>query len=582
MTIRRLRRARVTLLLAAVLSLMAAAPAADDTAASGGAGGGAAMANRVVEWSLVSGKDYADPFNDVQLDVEVTAPDKTIRRIPAFWDGKQVWRVRYSSPQVGTHSWKSICSDAGNADLNGKEGAISIAPYVGDHPLYQHGFIRVSSDKRHLTYADGTPFFWLGDTWWMGLCKRLGWPEEFQQLTADRKQKGFTVIQIVAGLYPDMHPFDPRGANEAGYPWETGYARIHPEYWDAVDRRLAYLVDQGMVPCIVGAWGYFMSWMGVEKMEQHWRYIIARYGAMPVVWCAAGEANLPWYLAKGFPYDARAQVTQWTTVMRYIKANDPYHRLLTIHPTGIGRLSARHATDDAELLDLDLLQTPHGQREAVAPTVATMQTSYADHPVMPVINGEASYEMLGDTLPTAWTRQMFWLCMTNGAAGHTYGANGIWQLNRRGQPHGPSPHHPPGSNGYGIIPWDEAMHLPGSSQVGLGKRLFERFDWQSFQPHPEWSAYEADSAPGAPPRPTYGPFAIGSDAVRLIYVPEHCRTAVSGLAAHASYRGQIVDPVSGATTELGAITPDAAGSWSVPAPDRADAKDWVLILERQP
>ena len=30
------------------------------------------------------------------------------------------------------------------------------------------------------------------------------------------------------------------------------------------------------------------------------------------------------------------------------------------------------------------------------------------------------------------------------------------------------------------------------------------------------------------------------------------------------------------------ITPDAAGSWSVPAPDRADAKDWVLILERQP
>ena len=34
---------------------------------------------------------------------------------------------------------------------------------------------------------------------------------------------------------------------------------------------------------------------------------------------------------------------------------------------------------------------------------------------------------------------MFWLCMMNGAAGHTYGANGIWQCNRKGQPHGASP-----------------------------------------------------------------------------------------------------------------------------------------------
>ena len=42
----------------------------------------------------------------------------------------------------------------------------------------------------------------------MGLVKRLGWPEDFQLLTADRISKGFAVIQIVAGLYPDMPPFD--------------------------------------------------------------------------------------------------------------------------------------------------------------------------------------------------------------------------------------------------------------------------------------------------------------------------------------------------------------------------------------
>jgi len=31
-------------------------------------------------------------------------------------------------------------------------------------------------------------------------------------------------------------------------------------------------------PCIVGCWGYFMPWMGVEKMKKHWRNLVARYG----------------------------------------------------------------------------------------------------------------------------------------------------------------------------------------------------------------------------------------------------------------------------------------------------------------
>src|SRR5262249_30053433 len=60
-----------------------------------------------------------------------------------------------------------------------------------------------------------------------------------------------------------------------------------------------------------------------------------------------------------------------------------------------------------------------------------------------------------------------------------------------GQPHGPSPYHN-GGVGYGRIPWNEAMNLPGSRQVGLGKKLFERFEWQKFTPHPEWATYAAE------------------------------------------------------------------------------------------
>jgi hypothetical protein len=442
-------------------------------------------ANVMVEMILRAAKNYSDPFNEVTLDVVFVDPAGRELRVPAFWDGSNVWKARYSSPIVGRHTFRSECSNVHDAGLNGITGNVMVKPYTGANPLYIHGPLQVSENHRYLQYHDGTPFFWLGDTWWMGLSHRMHWPEDIKKLAADRKEKGFNVIQIVAGLYPDMFAFDPRGANEAGYPWETNYTRINPKYFDAADVRLEYLVDQGFTPCLVGAWGYFMPWMGVDKMKQHWRYLIARYGAMPMVWCAAGEANLPWYLAKGFPYDDRQQVHDWTEVMRYIRATDPFHHLLTIHPTGIGRLSARHATDDSGLLDIDALQTPHGERDAVAPTVHTVRQSYADKPVMPVIDIEASYEMLNNQIHAEWTRQMFWLCLMNGAAGHTYGANGIWQVNRRNDPHGKSPH---GGN-YGTIPWDDAMNLPGSGQVGLGKKFLEQYPWQQFQPHPEWAQF---------------------------------------------------------------------------------------------
>ena len=119
--------------------------------------------------------------------------------------------------------------------------------------------------------------------------------------------------------------------------------------------------------------------------------------------------------------------------MRYVRATDPFHRPLTIHPTAIGRYTARHATDDPALLDFDMLQTPHGRREAARhhaqgrPRVVRRQAGDAGDRRRGQLRAAAR-----TILPTEWTRAMFWLCMINGAAGHTYGANGIWQCNRRG------------------------------------------------------------------------------------------------------------------------------------------------------
>ncbi len=447
-------------------------------------------ANVMVEIPFEAKLSHPDAFNSVKVDVLFTDPRGHQLRVPSFWAGGKTWKVRFASPLMGRHRYVSESSDVNDKGLHDVKGAVEIKSYIGANPLYRHGPVRIALDQRHLEHRDGTPFFWLGDTWWMGLCHRLHWPGEFGELTADRKRKGFTVVQIVAGLYPDMPPFDPRGANEAGFPWETNYARVRPEYFDTADQRLEHLVDAGIMPCIVGAWGYFLPWMGVAKAEQHWRYLIARYGAWPVMWCIAGEANLPYYLTKDFPYDDREQVKGWTEVAHYVRQADSFQRLITIHPTGLNRLSARNAIDDLTLIDIDMLQTPHGQGEAVAPTVRNVRASYGDQPVKPVIDGEASYEMLMDKTPADWPRAMFWICMLNGAAGHTYGANGIWQCNRRGQPHGASPLGGP----YGNISWDEAMHLAGSHHVGLGKKLLEKYPWQRFTPHPEWAAFTGEDS----------------------------------------------------------------------------------------
>ncbi len=522
------------------------------------------------EWSFTSGQAYSDPFNQIELDVILADSEGHEWRVPAYWAGEQEWRVRFAPPAVGLYTYRTVCSDPGNADLHAQQGVVEAGPYTGDNPLLMHGPLRIGQDRRRLEYADGTPFFWLGDTWWMALCRRLSWPEEFQLLTADRVAKGFTVIQIVAGLYPDMPAYDERGYNEAGHPWALEYARINPAYFDMADLRLRWLVHAGLMPCIVGCWGYHLPWLGEDKIVKHWRNLIARYGAYPVVWCLAGEGAMPYYLAQDKEKDKVRQISGWTEVARYVRRNDPYHHPITIHPTD----SARNQVVDDALLDLDMLQTGHSGYDSIPNTVDKVRAAVARTPHMPVIEGEVNYEGILEGSREEIQRFVFWSCFLSGAAGYTYGANGLWQLNREEKPYGPSPH----GASWGDIPWTVAYRLPGSQQIGLGKRLLERYDWWRFEAHQEWVS------PRAAGKDYLAAYAAGIPGqVRVVYFPRPifpwagAPATIHGLEPGICYNAFFYDPKNGREYPLGSLVGVEKGTWRVPQPPIM--QDWVLVLE---
>ncbi len=477
-------------------------------------------ANRVTEITLVSEKTYQNPFMEVELDAVVTRPDGKQLRIPAFWAGDNRWCFRYASPTPGLATWRTECSDKTNAKLHGIEGKIDVGAYAGDNPLYRHGPVRVAKDHRHFEHADGAPFFWLGDTWWKCLCKRMTW-EGFQELAADRKAKGFTLVQIVCGVYPDEGLFEPRWENEGGKPYLTkDFSVVNPKYFEYADRRIQCLADAGLVPAIVGGWGRGDCngmLVGIDGVKRHWRNLIARYGAYPTVWIIGGESSGP----------------QWTEVARYVQKIDPYHHPATMHPGDSGRSSVT----DETVIDFDMLQTGHGDWDAARGAIPKLQAAYARKPPMPAMIGEYCYEGHMQTAFQDVQRYVFWGSMLNGAAGLTYGAAGIWHASVEGDPGI--------ANVYDWTTWKDGMKYSGSTQIGLGKKLLEKYPWARFKPHPEWAE------PGC--------FAAGIPGeVRFIYLPRRgiynwSGLTVKNLERDVPYSMFYFNPTNGKRYEQGTV-----------------------------
>jgi hypothetical protein len=275
---------------------------------------------------------------------------------------------------------------------------------------------------------------------------------------------------------------------------------------------------------------------------------------------------MPYYLSKTPAQDKQVQKKGWTEIARYVKATDPLHRPVTIHPSR----SARETVDDPSVIDIDMLQTGHDDRKSVPNTIQTVNASFGAQPRMPVLVAEVCYEGIQEASREEVQRFMFWACMLSGTAGHTYGANGIWQVNTREKPYGLSPH----GHSWGGPSWDVAAKLPGSRQVGLGKSLLERYSWWKLEPRPDlveprWTQSDY-----------WKPFAaqIPGEAV-FVYSPTAWKAlAFQGLEA-GNYRAFLFNPSDGTEVAWARAQVDGAGNWK--APEFPVIRDWVVVLDRR-
>ncbi len=532
--------------------------------------------NQVVEWGYSSEYTYPDPFREVNLVAEITAPNGTRWKLPAFWAGGREWRFRFSSGEPGVYSFRTSCSQAGDTGLHNQSGYITIDEYQGTNPLYRHGSLKISKDKRHLVHLDGLPFLWLADSWWHGMTSRFAWPEDFHYLTQDRKEKGFNVIQFAVGFPCDIAPFDPRGQNEAGDPWTPGFGTINPAYFDLVDLRIQHLVTQGMLPNIVGMWGYYLQFMGIEKVKQHWDYLIARYAAYPVTWTLCGEVTLAYYadLDAGLWEEKKPFLREgWSQVARHIQSSDPYNRLLTVHP-GPGIHDGKPPIDDMGAIDFVMVQSGHSGFGTLPTAKRFISRFLGNYPDKPVMHGEVCFEgMHGGGSGQKVQRFLFWTDMLMGTCGFSYGVEGIWQFNTREQIFGASP----GGNVWGNVPWEIACDYPGSSQVGTGRKILMGFDWWNLVPM-------NDQIIQSNGEELLRPYCAGiNDRLRIAYLPQfptRYRTiSIVALPAKTPYEATWMDPITGDRYPAGTMTSSDTGEISITNPPIM--QDWVFVLNRK-
>lgn len=499
--------------------------------------------------------------------------------VEGFWDGARRWVVRFPPPQPGNWSYRTASRDHG---LDARAGTLQVreatATDIAGNPNLR-GPVRIAPTGRHFNYGDGTPFLLLADTAWAANTARCGLGTNddgpFFAYLADRKAKGFTAILLQYfhgyGDYPDA----PGHRNEGGQAFfERDAARLNPEHFKALDRRMDALWANGFVAAIPTTW-WAKTRACLFKPEDARRisaYCAVRYGAFNALWSVSGEYQYAFKDCGWTPADIASLGEQ-------VQAHNPWRRPVSVHPSARLDWPAPHNVQSSRpfhgqpWLDHHWLQT--GQSVDRLFNVATrLRDNRALEPATPVFLSEACYESAADPEAAYHVRWQVWAAFLNGAAGYGYGADGIWQFYDPADPNGEK-----GKDVKGVGPWRDALRFPGSTQLAPARKFLEKLEWWKLVPHRERVRCDGSPNPLPTSRDISAPhFAAIPNGAAVLYVPKgnasHVIAIERGRTAVAIARWY--DPRQGGYAGERMQVP-AEGAWTIPARPVAE-EDWVLIV----
>ncbi|MFC4870457.1 DUF4038 domain-containing protein [Negadavirga shengliensis] len=332
--------------------------------------------------------------------------------------------------------------------------------------------LKVKAGNQFLIDENDKPFFWLGDTAWELLHRLNG--EETAAYLDNRAKKGFTVVQTV--ILAELDGLNTPNALGETPLLENDPTRPNEKYFEHIDQVVHMARETGLYLGLLPTWGdkYNKKWgIGPEIFNPKnarifGEYLAKRYGHHNhIIWILGGD-RVP---ANEEDYQINCKMALG------LKRHAP-RQLITLHPMG-GHI-ASDIYGQESWLDLDMFQSRHqkGFKE-----YTFTRKACKNKPTRPVIDGEPGYENIPNLLNKMHVsrlndfdvrRAAYWNMMS-GAAGHTYGCNEVWQMYSIGKKalHG------------AYLNWREALDLPGSSQMGFMKKLFESLPWQHLRPDPE-------------------------------------------------------------------------------------------------
>lgn len=505
------------------------------------------------EHSLTSAGDYNNPYADVVLRVNYTGPAGQTIRAYGFWDGGRTFRVRCAFPAPGAWKWETECSDPANAGLHHQRGRVDVSPYDGNSPLYRRGFLKVSDNRRHLAFTDGTPFLWIGDTAWAGPLRASD--EEWEAYIADRAAKHFTLIQVAPA---------PAWGGESDRQGERPFtdklcSQWNPAYWQSFERKIERANQQGLAVMLVGLMEPVHRYPESREACLFARNIIARLIGNFVIFS-------PSFDSKAMPLADE--------VGRAARDATSVH-LITQHPGTPSREPVPTfslAYFDQPYLDFAGVQSGHngGDRVRCAHhAIEWILHLYRREPHKPVINLEAMYDAQGDK---AWqavdARGLAWRSWLSGAMGYTYGAGDV---------------PPKAPRGGGAIwrwvtdeskydHWRKALQWESAFQMQYLHDFLTAIDWWRLEPAHDLIRRQPDDVTRRMV------FAVTADRdLAVAYLPSNDSIELDLSPFRGPLTARWFDPVHNRYAPIPTtVRNKVTSSFTPPTPG-----DWVLLLQRQ-